>query len=177
MKSLLAFPLVVCGTIACAGVGERTDSTKIIPVEDITARDTSPPPAPPPLSRLSLLDSLPSGGRCGVKRYRANADQAREVTYETSSPRRTYVIEIGKPPRRFPAVSIDIRGTQSGTDRTETENVFVGFTESGSVSVGTKRYTATGAITANDRAPLDVTENATVLAFVRKILDRCDTGR
>lgn len=166
--------LILGWSLACSGVGERVDTAKIIPVDDINARDTTTPPAPPQVSRLSLMDSLPGGGLCTVSRYRANADQAREVTYETTTPPRTYVVEVGKPPRQFPPVSIDMRGSQRSGDRTETENVFVGFSASGSVSVGTRRYTSTGSVTVNDREPLRVADSATAIAFARKILDLCD---
>src|SRR5690242_16370722 len=85
MKPTAAAILIV-SCLACAGVGEKTDSTKILPVNDMNARDTTPPPPPPPITRLSLLDSLPSGGVCSVKRYRSGADQAREIYYETTTP-------------------------------------------------------------------------------------------
>ena len=177
MRAPIAFPLVVLALAACAGVGERTDTSKILPVEDINARDTTPAPPPLPVARLSLMDSLPMGGICTVKRYRSNADQAREITYETSAPMRTYVIEIGKPPRRFGPVSLDMRGTQLGGDRTETENVYVGFSAAGAVTVGTRRYTVTGAVNDNERAPLNAGDSAIVLRFANTILGLCDTGR
>ena len=176
MKSSAA-AILVLSCFACAGVGEKTDSTKVLPVNDMNARDTTPPPPPPPITRLSLLDSLPTGGVCSVKRYRSGADQAREIYYETTTPQRSYVIEIGKPPRVFLPVSLDIRGTQLSSGLTETENVFVGFTAEGSVSTGVRRYSSTGTTEANDRAPLNMGDSAQVLAFARKILEMCDTGR
>ncbi|HEX7937351.1 MAG TPA: hypothetical protein VF483_00075 [Gemmatimonadaceae bacterium] len=172
-----AAAFLIASCLACAGVGEKVDSAKVLPVNDMNARDTTAPPPPPPITRLSLLDSLPSGGVCSVKRYRSGADQAREIYYETTTPQRTYVIEIGKPPRLFLPVSLDIRGTQLSAGLTETENVFVGFTPSGSVSTGVRRYTSTGTTEANDRAPLNMSDSAQVLSFARKILEMCDTGR
>ena len=169
--------LLASGILACAGVGERSDSTKILPVDDIYALDSTPPPPPDRVTRMTLLDGLPPGGLCTVKRYAANADQAREVTYTTTTPPRTYVIEVGKPPRPFPPVSLDIRGTEVSPDLTDTENVYGGFTASGSVSVGTRRYSATGRISAIERSPLAMSDSATVLSLARRVLDLCDTGR
>jgi hypothetical protein len=174
MKSLVAVPIVFAAALACSGVGEKTDTTKILPVEDFRARDTTPPPPPPRLARLTLMDSFPNGGICSVRRYSRNADQAREIFYETVSPPRTFVVEIGKPPRVFLPVSLDIRGTQMSGGLTETENVFVGFTGDGRVNVGTRRYSSTGTAEVNDREPLKTADTATALMFVRRILDMCD---
>ncbi len=175
MKSLAAVPVMLCGLLACAGVGERTDSTKVVPVEDIRARDTTPPPPPPPSQQVTLMDGLPAGGLCNVKRYAPSADLARAITYDLANPMRTYVVEIGKPPRRFPPVSIDIRGTQMHADRTETENVYVGFTEDGKVQLGVRRFMVTGAVSVNDRSPLKMSDSAAALNFVQQILTLCDT--
>lgn len=177
MKSLFALPLVLTGLLACAGVGEKTDSTKVVPVEDINARDTTPPAPPPQVERLALMDSFPAGGLCSVKRYSPRADQAREIFYETSSPMRTFVMEIGKPPRRFLPVSLDIRQTTMLSDRTEIENVYVGFSDDGKVNVGTRRFSVTGAAEVNDRAPLKMADSAAAVDFARRILELCDTGR
>ena len=177
MRPLSFAPVALLAGLACAGVGERTDTTKILPVEDINARDTTPTPPPPRVSRLTLLDSVPAGGICNVKKYRPSFEQAREITYETSTPPRTYIIEVGKGARLLPAVSLDIRGTQSSTGLIETENVYVAFSPAGKVSVGTRRYTATGTSTVNDREPLQMGDSAVVIAIARKILDLCDTGR
>jgi hypothetical protein len=177
MKSTAAALLIACFVAGCGGVGEKTDTAKVLPVNDIYARDTTPPPPPAPITRLSLMDSMPSGGVCSVKRYRSGADQARELYYETAVPPRTYVMEIGKGHRVFLPVSLDIRGTQISAGLTETENVYVGFSEAGSVSTGVRRYMSTGSTEANDRAPLKVSDSAQALAFARKILEMCDTGR
>jgi hypothetical protein len=177
MKSTAALPLLICGLMACAGVGESADSTKIVPVDDIHARDTTPTPPPPPVSQMALMDSFPQGGICSVKRYSPRADQAREIYYETGNPMRTFVMEIGKPPRRFPPVSLDIRQTTMHSDRTEIENVYVGFSDDGKVSVGTRRYTVTGAVNSNDRAPLKMADSAAALSFAQQILTLCDGGR
>jgi hypothetical protein len=177
MKSSAVAFLSVFGLLACAGVGEKTDTSKVIPVDDIRARDTTPPAPPPQVAMLALMDSFPQGGLCNVKRYSPRADQAREIYYETSNPMRTFVMEIGKPPRRFPPVSLDIRQTTIHSDRTEIENVYVGFSDDGKVNVGTRRYSVTGAVNVNDRAPLKMADSAAALDFARQILLLCDTGR
>ena len=159
---------------ACAGVGERVDTSKIIPVEDIYVKNAPPPPPPPKvLSRLSLLDSLPSSGSCNVKRYAANADAGREITYMTASPAATYVVEVGKPPRQFLPLSLDMTTTRIQDGVTERENVFVGFSDNGRVSVGTRRYMSYGKDTINDRAMLAFGDSAIVLDYVRRILAKC----
>lgn len=171
----------VCATLvvmtACAGVGEKSDSTRVIPVEDINAK-YAPPPAPPAkVTKLALLqDTLPpEGGVCSVRRYRRNADQDREIFYETMNPQRMYTVEIGKGARLWAPVSIDMRGTQTTPDLTETENVYAGFNANGHVTVGTRRYTATGSQTVNDRMSFDFTDSAKVLAITKAILDKCDS--
>jgi len=178
MKSLVSVPIILLGVAACMpGVGDRVDTSKILPVNDIHAIDSAPPKPPPRITRLTLMDSVPLGGLCSVKQYRRNADQAREIYYQTNVPPRTYVVEIGKGARIFPPVSLDIRGSQIGDGLQETENVYVGFSPQGKVAVGTRRYTSTGATNANDRMPLDFGDSAKLVAFANKILELCEPSR
>jgi hypothetical protein len=175
MKNLAAVCITLAGLVACSGVGEKRDSTKIVPVEDMNAKDTLPPLPPARVTKLAILDdSVPEGGVCNIRRYRPNADQAREVFYETVSPSRTYILEIGKGLRMFGPVSIDMRATQTTADLTETENVYAGFSANGRVTVGTRRYSASGSQTVNDRMSLDFTDSAKVLAIATKIIQKCD---
>src|SRR5689334_4000580 len=121
-----ALALLFTAAIGCSGVGDVADKKTILPVNDPTAKDSTPQ-REDKVAKLSIMDSLPQGGLCSVQNYRRGADALREIRYETSSPKRTYIIEIGRPPRVFPPLSIEVSGTQDSPGLRETENVYIAF--------------------------------------------------
>ncbi len=119
---------------------------------------------------------MPIGGLCQARRYRGTIN-SKDITYETNAPPRTYMLTVGRPPRTFLPVSLDIRGSQRDGNSFVTENVFVAFNPSGSVQLGTRRYSSSGELTVNERDLLQLGDSALLVAAAIKILEICDNAR
>lgn len=167
--------LSIAAALACGGEdAKKADTPVVIHEEDMNARDTTPTPPPSPIGRMHLMGTFPTSGTCRVTRYRPDFEMAYQVTYDVLNPRSTATLDVGKPSRgAFTPVSLQIIGMQSNGVLNEQETIFVGFSNSGTVKVGNRTYTATGSATANERQQLRGSDSAEALAYARAMMEQC----
>lgn len=176
---ILTLVLILAITGACGGSDDRpvTDTSRVIYEEDINARDTTTALPPSRVGTLDLFGSIPQGGLCDVREYSGLTEVARQITYQTSAPRRTIHVQIGRPPRTFEPLSLQIIGTRSRSGLEEQETVFVGFSASGEVTAGSRQYTATGSESVNERQPLGPNDYDLARRYAQQVLGLCPTAR
>jgi len=178
-RNLLCYVLMAAAAsaaTACGGDAPKTDTAKVIYEEDINARDTMPTPPPTRIGRMQLF-SEPVGGTCSVKTIRGMSEIAREISYDADSPRRSIVLSIGRPPRHFEPLSLQIVATDADGQNRVQEVLYVGFSAEGQVTVGTRQFASTGTENTSERQPLSPDESSSAIRLARRILEICSGGK
>jgi len=167
---------LLSGAMACSDPPRKSDSTVYLDVVDINAKVAPPPSPASKIGRLQVF-SEPVGGTCKTNRYRGE-EMAREIIYDADRPRRTIMLGIGRPPRMFPPITLQIIGTQSDGATNEQEMIVAGFTADGGIRFGTRTYSSTGAAPVSEKVPLSDSDGREAILFSRQLMTLCgDSAR